>query len=208
MENDREEPKLSNLEGVTTSSPDDDVDSLREKPRGIVPWVIALLIILGGAWFLFPDSEEGPAPATEPAPAAAPPAVAELPPAPDIPLPPPAPAPQAGMAGEEVSPPAPVLTLEDSDEAVRAALAEVGSTELVIAPLQQDDLLQRGTALIDGLSRGLLLNKILSLPRPEGKFVTQKSQGQEVIDPETYNRFEAVVGTSLRAAWVRGSRCR
>jgi len=110
----------------------------------------------------------------------------------------------AGTATPAESPPAlPEMTLQTSDEAVRMALAGAGGSALLDGPLQEDELLQRGAAIIDGTSRGLVLTKILSPSRPEGKFTTVEDQGQELIDPASYDRYDdyaqAIAGVDTAA---------
>ena len=50
--------------------------------------------------------------------------------------------------------------------------------------------MQRGTGVIDGLSRGLVLNKILPVTAPKGKFTTIQVGDQQIIDPESYDRYD------------------
>jgi hypothetical protein len=214
MERDREEPRLGELEDTasTTSQRLQAQDS--QRPRSVIPWAVALLIILAAAWFFFPESEVEPEPGFEPEPAPVHPEVAALPPAPDIPLQPAEPEPVRDTEVEmppEASPP-PALKLENSDDVVREALAEVGSPELLSEPLQQEALLQRGAAVVDGLSRGMVLHKTLSLPRPAGKFTTRETQGGEVVDPAAFQRYDiyarAIAGldTAVLASAFHGFR--
>jgi len=85
--------------------------------------------------------------------------------------------------------PAPALTLEASDDELRQDLAEAGDSDLLTAVLTNDDLVQRGTSMIDGMSRGILLGKVLPIAPPKGKFTTVTEQGDEYMDPAGYERY-------------------
>ena len=150
MEDDRHEPRIGELEEDPSTPPDQSLNALGNKPRGVARWAIPLLIILAVAWFLLPDPDTEPAPDTAAEYTEVPQVGAEMPPAPDIPVPSPSVLPESPDAPDlPASPPlAPELALDDSDEPVRVALAGVGNAELVGDSLQQDDLLQRATALI------------------------------------------------------------
>jgi hypothetical protein len=178
MQNDREEPKISELDEGFLSSVEDDRSVSGKSPRTLIAAISALLLVVAVVWFAFRPAVEAPVPSaaspSSPVKAAEP----VLAPALDIPVPEPAPEPEQALVseGEEVPPAEPALTLDDSDEA--------GGL------VSQSDVLLRGIALIDGLSRGLILNKILSLPRPVDKFSTLEVQGQHVIDPSSYQRYD------------------
>ena len=190
MQNDREEPKLSELDEGLLSSEENDRAISGKNPRPLIAAIIALLLVAAVVWFAFRPVVEPPVPG--PASSRPPVKTSEpvIAPAPDIPIPelPTETAPVSELVG--APPPAPVLTLDDSDQVVREALGELGGPDLFSGLLSESDLLLRGTALIDGLSRGLVLNKILSLPRPAGKFSTIEVQGQHVIDPSSYRRYD------------------
>jgi hypothetical protein len=192
MQNDREEPKISELDEGFLSSVEDDRSVSGKSPRTLIAAISALLLVVAVVWFAFRPAVEAPVPSaaspSSPVKAAEP----VLAPALDIPVPEPAPEPEQALVseGEEVPPAEPALTLDDSDEAVRETLGELGSPDLFSGLVSQSDVLLRGIALIDGLSRGLILNKILSLPRPVDKFSTHEVQGQHVIDPSSYQRYD------------------
>jgi hypothetical protein len=122
-----------------------------------------------------------PAPLQEPTP------VPEEPPAPDIP-----------QAREEVPvepepqvPAVPQMTLEESDEPLRDSLAPLIDSSLLASALDADDLLERGVAVIDALSRGDIRHKLLPLSPPQGKFLVLKEGSQEIVDPAGYRRYDA-----------------
>ncbi|MEH6516268.1 MAG: DUF3014 domain-containing protein [Halioglobus sp.] len=172
----------------------DPADRLTERPAqgGLNPMlilgVIALIGVIAVVYFLTGgDPEPTPAP---PAPAMVEPEpVPAPPPAPDIPEPAPEPEPEP-EATEEPEPEGPPVTLETSDETVREELAKAGSSDLLSAALANADLIQRGTGLIDGFSRGLVLTKILPIAAPTGKFTTIEQGDQILIDPASYDRYD------------------
>ena len=116
-----------------------------------------------------------------------------LPPAEDIP-PRPEPVVEA-MAEAPVEPPPPLPPLAESDDIVRAQMSAAGvGGEL--APLeQQQNLVQQGAALIDGLSRGVVLRKLLPLDPPKGAFTAVEEGDQMYMNPAGYNRYDGYVET-------------
>ncbi len=196
MNNDREEPRLGQLDGADSAPLAREDNQSGDKPRGFMPWAIGLVALLALAWFLYPDSERQPeteveAPVTEIAPV-----LESLPPAPDIPVatPTPAPAQDTSLAGTDdaaAPPPPPPLPLEESDDAVREALADLGDAVMVEEALQQDDLIQRGVAFTDGAGQGFMSSKVLGISRPAGKFTTVETSRGEVIDPASFRRYDA-----------------
>jgi len=184
LQNDNEQPENDALKI-------DPEDRLTETPRqgGLSPLLILGAIALIGVIvvvYLFSGNEPAP-PAPEPAPVVVPEPEPEEPaPAPDIPEPEePEPEPEAPQAPTE-----PPVTLENSDEPVRAELSQAGSSELLNTTLANSDLLQRGTGMIDGLSRGLVLNKILPVTAPKDKFTTIQVGDQQIINPASYDRYD------------------
>lgn len=165
------------------------------RDQGGVPMVpimagIVVLVILG-VWLFgreAPPAAPEPEPIAEAAPAPMPEPLPEpAAPAPDIPTPQPVPAP------EPAQPAPPPLALEDSDEPARAMLSPVLGSDLLRTSLQVDNLLERGVAVVDGLSRGAVRHKLLPLAPPQGKFPVRKDAGQAVMDPAGYRRYDAHV---------------
>lgn len=156
--------------------------------------IVAVLLYPGGGDEELAEIAE-PAPVVQPEPAPEP--VPELPPAPDIPVVEPVAEvvpeeePQADAEPEVVVPEEPPLALEDSDEPVRIELSMAGDSALMESALTNTDLLQRGAGVIDGFSRGLVLNKILPVAPPAGKFQTRKVGDTEYIDPASYARYDS-----------------
>lgn len=174
---------------------DSDERYIEEKrPAGIpvLPLVLAILALAGIAlWYFFGTSQDEPtAPASEIVPAAPVPAVPSEP-APDIPEPEPEPLPVATPSPEpNEPPPAPPLTLETSDEALREDLAPVFTADALAATLQSENLIERGTALVNAASQGLVLPKLFPLPPPEGKFTVREDGLRVYTNPESYRRYD------------------
>lgn len=194
MQNDREEPLFSDID-------DDDLKTVYEakaveepvKKRALPVLLLAVIILIAVVAvyvFVMDRSEPQPAPAPPPVPEVAPAPVTAPDPTPDIPVVLPELAPVTAEEVEEVEPPPPPLTLAESDPPVRTSLEAAGSPDLYVGLLSNSDLIQRGAGIIDGMSRGLVLNKILPLPRPEGKFKTLELSGQTILDPTGYGRYD------------------
>ena len=169
-------------------------DRLSETPpqKGLNPLLILGAIALLGVIvvvYLFSGKEPEPEPAPEPPPVVAPEPEPEPAPAPDIPEPEPEPEPEPAPE-EPPEPTEPPITLETSDEPVREDLSQAGTSDLLDATLANSDLIQRGTGVVDGLSRGLVLQKILPVPAPTGKFTTVEIGEQTFIDPASYDRYD------------------
>jgi hypothetical protein len=82
------------------------------------------------------------------------------------------------------------LTLAASDDPLREILAPALAGPLETA-LQAENLIERGAAIVDGLSRGVLQYKLLPVMPPEGKFAVRKRGNQAVMDPAGYARYDA-----------------
>lgn len=158
-----------------------------------VPILAVIVVVVAlGVWVFF--GRGAPEPTLAPSPPVVKPAPAPEPepePVPDIPepLPEPVTEPRAEPAPEV--PPEPPLLLEDSDAPLREALAPVLDSELLASGLQADNLVERGTAVIDGLSRGVFRHKLLPLAPPAGRFPVLNEGSQAVIDPAGYKRYDA-----------------
>tara|TARA_R110002110_G_scaffold330339_1_gene541600 strand:- start:19651 stop:20514 length:864 start_codon:yes stop_codon:yes gene_type:complete len=171
-------------------------DRLTETPPRRTPGaglILGAAVAIGVIMLLVLPSNEDERPiesepvVTQPAPQAE----VELPPAPDIPV------------REEARPPAepeaveiePALTLEQSDAVLRETFTPPtpdadDASQLIATALAEDDLVQRTAGLVDGLSRGLVLQKALPLPQPETPFKTQEIDGLVIISPASYARYD------------------
>ena len=82
-------------------------------------------------------------------------------------------------------------SLDESDGEFRTRLINI-SEEL--APwLQADELIRRGIAFNDGLSRGQVSTSLLSLPSPQGKFKVDATKDGIFISPENFQRYDYIV---------------
>ena len=175
------EERLSNSEGERTPS------------RHIAVTAVVIIAVIGiGAGIYFSTEKSAPTIVDEPAPAIVradePPPVAKMPPAPDIPDPTPTPAPEPLP---EAAPAEPEITLQSSDQELRALLAPTATATLVAQALETDDLVQRSAGMIDGFSRGLMPRKALPLAPPKKAFSTVEVDGLTYIDPTSYARYDS-----------------
>lgn len=171
-----------------------DADEGGQFPLGSVVIALLLVIAVVVAWFTLGEpSEPEVAPvgiveettevvSVEPEPAA-------LPPAPDIPEPEPEPevldAPEQPQGLQ-------LPALEDSDAEIRSAYGAVTSAAQFQGMLRSENLAQRSTAMIDGFSRGLVLNKVLPVPRVEGAFSIVDAGDRLYMSPDGFARFDRV----------------
>lgn len=82
-------------------------------------------------------------------------------------------------------------SLDESDGEFRTRLINI-SEEL--APwLQADELIRRGIAFNDGLSRGQISTGLLSLPAPQGKFKVDATEDGLFISPQNFQRYDYIV---------------
>jgi len=151
---------------------------------------VVVIIAIAAVVYFYQDQPEEvtqappPPPIATPAPAPQP----EQPPAQDIPEPVQAMPLEPNMPEPE---PEPTLTLETSDDELRMELAGAGDSDLLNAVLTNDDLVQRSASMIDGMSKGVLLGKVLPVTPPKGKFTTLVEQGNEYMDPAGYERYDS-----------------
>ncbi|MEP4485375.1 MAG: DUF3014 domain-containing protein [Halioglobus sp.] len=151
---------------------------------------VAVIIAIAAVVYFYLDQPEEvtQAPPPAPPPIVTPAPAPEQPPALDIPEPMPA----IPVEPNEPEPdPEPALTLEASDEELRRDLSDAGESELLDSVLKNNDLVQRSTSMIDGMSRGILLGKVLPVAPPKGKFSTVTEQGNEYMDPAGYERYDS-----------------
>ncbi|MDP1519952.1 DUF3014 domain-containing protein [Porticoccus litoralis] len=168
----------------------------RQQPRskaGVwIALVIAAALIGGGAYYLLsggnaPEEEPTAAIEFEPEPLPAPPATPA--PLPEVKeeIPPQAPPPEVKKV--------PLPSLDESDKLAREKLAELTPDGKLELWLPGDFILRRGTTLVDGLSRGIVLRKMLNAPAPEGKFAVLKDGAKISIDSANYQRYNYLVET-------------
>lgn len=181
------------------AEPGDRIQTQQAKRGFPLRSILAALAIVGVvaiAWYVVgveqeevvvPEPVATPEPAPEPESVAQPARPPELPEAPDIP--------------ERVEPvdtapePLPSLTLADSDPVVRNALEAASEAGLFAGMLLSDNLVQRSTAMVDGFSRGVVLNKVLPFAAPKPAFKAS-GQGEHLyMGPDNYVRFNWVAET-------------
>lgn len=180
--------------------PDPEDRSSQDSPSPglpIVRIVLGVLAIAAIAYGLWSGGEPRPAPSAPEPPLQVTPAVVpppELPPAPDIPQPAPSVVPESAVVVEEPveppEPPEPAATLDTSDEELRLRMAQASDSPLLADITATDDLIERGTAAVDMLSRGGVVYKLLPAPPVKGKFAVVQSDGQLLLDPANYQRYD------------------
>ncbi len=157
---------------------------------GLLLGIVALVMWWGGE-DTAPEPQPSPPAAAVPArPVPVPEPEPEMPPAEDIPERVVAPVEKVAPEPEAAAPVEWALTLDESDEVLRDLLPEVGGGPLTDQFLSNTDLLLRGTAYVDGLSRGLVMRKVLRFDPPTGRFPTLKVDGRTVMDPAGYRRYD------------------
>lgn len=112
-----------------------------------------------------------------------------LPPAADIPR-----RPEPNSVAEEEEPlepaPAPLPTLADSDPLMREKLSAAGAGPELDEVEAQQNLIQLGSALVDGFSRGLVLYKLLPVKPPAEAFSVEQEGEQVFMSPASYRRYD------------------
>ncbi len=184
-------------------------DQIAERPgrRGlpVMNFVVAALLIVAVGFVLWytGDEEEAPAMpevAAEPAPIVP----AKPAPAPDIPravqAPPPAPVSAAPADPVAPAPPPPppepeLPSEEESDAWLMAQLSELGVRQSLLNLFDSAHPLSVSAAVLDGLSRGTLMRKMIPGWSPTGAFPADKIGEELYLDPEGYKRYDTVVNT-------------
>jgi hypothetical protein len=163
---------------------------VRRGPSAGLLIAVASVLVAGAYFFFIDDSADVPAtsPIVEP-PASVAIAVPAKPlaPAPDIPRI----APEPEARPTEVVPQAPAVTLGTSDAALRQTVVQGSDSALLQAILAQDQLVERGAGLVDGLNRGLVPRNVLPIKPPAGSFSTQEIDGQVYVAPAAYRRYDS-----------------
>ena len=149
----------------------------RSQPPG---WLIALILVavllaLGAWYFYFRQPAE---------PEVAP----EAPPAAEQPAPEPGPEP-ATEAEEEIELP----PQEASDAIVRRLAGELSSHPRLASWLATDELVRKFVATVDNVARGESPRPHLLTAAPDRPFSVEEEDGELVIDPAAYRRFDTLV---------------
>lgn len=120
---------------------------------------------------------------------------AALPPAPDIPTPPePVPVVETPVADQEPvpppPPPPPLPPLAASDDLMREQLSAAGVGPELASLDDSENLVETSAALVDGLSRGIVLRKLLPVARPAEPFTVEQRGARTFMNPAGYRRYD------------------
>jgi hypothetical protein len=113
----------------------------------------------------------------------------------------PEPQPQAEIAVQPEPKTTPVMkapqlpSLDNSDDFVRDRLLLIKHRPDIETWLNTDDLLRRTASYVDGLSRGVVLNKIFPLTAPQGTFTTHRDGEVIWLNAGNYERYNSTVAT-------------
>ncbi|MDX2463458.1 MAG: DUF3014 domain-containing protein [Porticoccus sp.] len=80
-------------------------------------------------------------------------------------------------------------SLDQSDAEASKQLAHLSSNGKLNQWFYTEHVIRRGVTLIDGMSRGILLNKMHKVPGPKGKFGVVKEGNKLWLDPANYQRY-------------------
>ncbi len=149
---------------------------MADSNRTIIGIFIALVVIIAvvvGWWFLSRDTAQEPletAAATTPTPQPEPTPTLE----------------------ERLSSRLSGTTLATSDAVVRELVAEISSNPRLAAWLVNEDLIRRFVASVNNIASGVSPQAHLDFLRPKDGFEVDHTNGVLVIDPDSYERYDAV----------------
>jgi hypothetical protein len=83
--------------------------------------------------------------------------------------------------------------LDGSDNFVRERVTLMSNSNILKKWLLADDLLRRVASYFDGLSRGVILSKIIPLSPAEGEFATHRQDGVILMNAGNYERYNNTV---------------
>jgi len=86
-------------------------------------------------------------------------------------------------------------TLDDSDIAAIKQLNQLTPQNKFSSWFHPEHLIRRSVTFIDGLSRGLQLNKMLKAPTPKGQFLAVKEGNKYWLNPKNYQRYDYLATT-------------
>ncbi|NND67955.1 MAG: DUF3014 domain-containing protein [Halioglobus sp.] len=166
----------------------------------MVNFVVAALLIVAVALVLWLSGEdEAVAPPPE-AITASPVVVPEQPrPAPDIPRAPPSPPPEPVAAADTVAPsppPEPELPpAEESDAWLMTQLTDLGIRKSLLNLFDPAQPLSVSAKVLDGLSQGNLVRKMIPGWSPAGAFPAEQVGDSTYLDPAGFARYDTLVST-------------
>lgn len=85
---------------------------------------------------------------------------------------------------------APLPALDESDEAARSALADLGSETLVEDYLAPDSIVRKVVTTIDSLSRDQLWMKVRAVPAIQGRLLVTETNGDLYLAPANFDRYK------------------
>lgn len=86
------------------------------------------------------------------------------------------------------------VELSKSDEVVRKLVKELSSRPEVARWLLTDNLIRRFVTAVDMIANGISPKKPVDFIELRGNFQVDKAEGQEFIDPKSYQRYERIAG--------------
>ena len=86
-------------------------------------------------------------------------------------------------------------SLDDSDEFARRQFTELAPDDQLGQWFPPNHVLRRTVSLLDGLSRGDVLRKMLRAPTPKGSFAVVPDGQKRSISPTNYQRYNYLVDT-------------
>jgi hypothetical protein len=84
-------------------------------------------------------------------------------------------------------------SLDNSDEFVRERVLLIKHKADLATWLKTDDLLRRSASYLDGMARGVTLNKVFPLSPPEGSFTTHRDGDVIWLNAGNYERYDSTV---------------
>lgn len=150
----------------------------------IIALLIGLLIVGGFIYYVINQPEissinKEPEPLVFEEIKQAEPTVSSSEPAPEIP----------SISKPETTPTFALPSLDESDDEAKKQINSLTSNKNLSHWFHSEYLIRRGVTFIDGLSRGLLLNKMHKAPTPKGKFLAFKEDDKLWLNRENYQRY-------------------
>jgi hypothetical protein len=104
--------------------------------------------------------------------------------------PPPKAAPRPTLTPLAAQPPLPGL--DQSDAFVRALVEALSSRPAWVAWLAGEGLVRRFVVVVDNVAEGRSPARHLAVMAPKGKFAALRRRGGEIVDPESYHRYDTI----------------
>ncbi len=147
-----------------------------EPRRGWWIWIVLIVAVLGGGAYYFLNRRAAPMSPTK----------VVTPPTARAPQPTP---PRAlGQPGEVIDLP----PLDETDPTVRELVGRLSSDPVVAAWLATTDLVRNVARVVQAIAEDRGVGGFLGVVRPKRPFAVQTSGGRLVIDPRSYQRYDAI----------------